>query len=368
MPAKSITILIILLFFAASLSQVQLILGDAHPARSTQRYALICSTANDFPDYYLENVDSFPAQSIQAYLALKKLGYQDNEITLMVYHTGDDSVDIYGDKINALSEAVIDYENGAVNKDNLRNELMRLASTASSDSEVVIYIIGHGIFAAGAPVFAFEDGTYITHDEFFDWLQGLKSNNVILLLDFCYSGSFLGGSYPFTGVYITSASDGNVAMFYSNWVHLTDADMAIFGPSGSVFFHPFWNMIAEGKGLGEAYRYGKVQLLHWADIDPTIYRDFRLAKDVVQRQQPTMYVKEAGVFDFTPLANALSTVVMLLIIAVVILYTTVLFVTLRKQARGQISSFGEANYGPKQLRVGQASVPSLSQGESYILH
>ena len=366
MPARSITAVIVLLFFAAFISQAQSILGDVHLGESSARYALICNTGNDFPDYYLENVDSFPAQSIQAYQALKKLGYQDSKITLMVYHMGDDFVDIYGDNRNALGEAVIDYENGAVTKDNLKKELIKLVSDASSDSEVVIYIIGHGNYAGGKPVIAFEEGTYVSYDDLVGWLKGLKSNRVVLLLDFCYSGGFLGNSYPFAGAYITSVSGGNIALFYWNWVNLTNSDKAIFGASGSVFFHPFWNMVAEGKSLREAYNYAKVQLLHWGEIDPTMYRDFRVARDVVKRQQPIMYVKEAGIVDLTPIARALSTAVTLLIVAVVALYAAVLFFSFRKQTKGQISSYGEASPGPRLSGAGRASVPYLNRGGSGI--
>jgi glycosylphosphatidylinositol transamidase (GPIT) subunit GPI8 len=211
MPARSITAVVILLFLAVFISQAQLVLGDVYLGQPLERHAVICNTGNDFPDYYLEEVDSFPAQSIQAYLALKKLGYQDDQITLMVYHTNDDLVDVDGDGNNDLGKAVIDYENGAVTKENLRAELMRLASTAGSDSEVVIYIVGHGGYAEGNVVFAFEDGSRVSYEELIGWLDGLNSNRVVLLFDFCYSGSFLGNKFPFTGTYITSASDGNVA-------------------------------------------------------------------------------------------------------------------------------------------------------------
>jgi hypothetical protein len=364
MSSKAIIIVVILLFLATFVPQAQLVLSDVYLGQSSERHDVICNTGNDFPDYSLENVDSFPARSLQAYFALKKLGYQDSEITLMLYHTGDDFVDAYGNNSNDLSKAVIDYENDAVTKDNLRKELMKLASNAGRDSEVVIYIIGHGGYTEGIPVFAFEEGTHVSYDELIGWLEGLKSNRVILLLDFCYSGSFLGGRYPFTGTYITSTSDGNIALFYWNWYNLTNTDTAIFGASGSVFFHPFWNEVAEGKSLREAYDYAKVQLLHWADIDPTIYRDFRAARDVVKRQQPVMYVKEADIIDLAPITGALSMVVTLLIIAVVVLYATVLFNTFRRQAKVQISSCGGASPDPGPSRVGRASVPFPSQGGS----
>ena len=354
MPARSVTAVIILLFLAAFISQAQPVLSDVYLGQSPERHAVICNTGNDFPDYYLEDVDSFPAQSMQAYLALKRLGYQDDEITLMVYHTGDDFVDVDGDNNNDLGKAVIDYENEAVTKDSLKIELMKLARAAGSDSEVVIYIVGHGGYAEGNVVFAFEDGTHVSYEELISWLEGLKSNRVILLLDFCYSGSFLENRFPFVGTYISSASDGNVALFHWNWVNLTAADTAIFGASGSVFFHPFWNKVAEGRSLREAYDYARVQLLHWADIDPTMYRDFRVARDVVKRQQPVMYVKEAGVYDLAPIAGALSTAVALLIVAVIALYAAILALTFRRRAKGQISSCGGASPGPRPSGAGRA--------------
>jgi len=145
---------------------------------------------------------------------------------------------------------------------------------------------------------------------------------------------------------------------------LTAADTAIFGASGSVFFHPFWNKVAEGESLREAYDYARGQLPHWADIDPTMYRDFRVARDVVKRQQPVMYVEEAGVIDLAPIVWVLSTVVAVLIAAVVVFYAAVLVFTLRRQAKGQISSCGGASPGPGPSGAGRASVPSLSRGGS----
>jgi hypothetical protein len=287
-------VLAVLIFSAAFIVQTdfgkqEFYIGTTAPFRQ----ALIINTWNDFPDHTLEDVDSFPCQALQAYRALKNVGYADDEITLMVYHSGDEFIDGDGDGVNDLDGAIIDYENGEVNRKNLEAELTRIAFLSDASTEVVIYIVAHGAYSGYENAFSFEDGSKMSSNEFFDLLAPIRSENVFLFLDFCYSGGFLGGEHPFKGVYLWAASDNNLDLFYWNYKNIPEAEKAIFGESGSVFFHPFWKIIADGGGLMDAFQYARSQLLRWQRVDPTVYRQ---GVDLPLKQGPNISV-ERGWFN-----------------------------------------------------------------------
>jgi hypothetical protein len=276
-------------------------LGTTAPSR----LALIINTWNDFQDHSLFDVDSFPGQALQAYRALKAVGYTDEEITLMVYHTNDDFIDCEGDGVNDLDGVVVDHENDEVTKENLVKELVRMAFFSDESTEVVIYVVAHGAHSGYESAFSFEDGSKVSSNEFFDLLGPIRSENVFLLLDFCYSGSFVGSHYPFKGVYVWAASDNNLDLFYWNFKNMPEGAKAVYGESGSVFFHPFWDAVKEGMGVIDAFQYGRSQLLNWHRVDPTVYRE---GVDLPREQCPDFRVEKGWmnqVYGFaTPLAYA----------------------------------------------------------------
>lgn len=267
------------------------------------RHALIINTWNDFPDHALENVDTFPCQALQAYRALKNVGYTDDEITLMIYHTGDGFIDGDGDGVNDLEGVTIDYENAEVNRRNLEAELTRIAFFSDESAEVVIYIVAHGSYSGYENAFSFEDGSKMSSGDFFSLLAPIRSENVFLFLDFCYSGSFVGGQHPFKGVYLWAASGNNLDLFYWNYKNIPEAEKVIFGESGSVFFHPFWKVIAEGGGVMDAFQYGRSQLLRWQRVDPTVYRQ---GVDLPLKQEPDICVEKGWLNEVHGFATSLA--------------------------------------------------------------
>lgn len=267
------------------------------------RQALIINTWNDFPDHTLVDVDSFPGQALQAYRALKSAGYTDSEITLMVFHTGVEFIDADGDGFNDLEGAEIDYENGEVNLENLKAELSRIAFFSDDSTEITIYIVAHGGYSGYENAFSFEDGSKMSSTEFFDLLNPIRSESVFLFFDFCYSGGFVGGQYPLKGVYLWAANDNNLDLFHWNYKNIPEAEKAIFGEDGSVFFHPFWKVIQEGGGVMDAYQYGRSQLLRWQRVDPTVYR---MGVDLPLKQDPRIHVENRWLNEIHSLAAAMA--------------------------------------------------------------
>ena len=274
-------------------------LGTTAPSR----LALIINTWNDFQDHSLMDVDSFPCQAIQAYNALMAVGYTDDEITLMVYHTGDEFIDGDGNGVNDLDGVTIDYEDGEVTLENLERELTRMAFFSDESTEVVIYVVAHGGYSGYENAFSFEDGSKMSSYEFFDFLAPIRSENVFLFLDFCYSGSFVGEHCPFQGVYLWAASGNNLDLYYWNYKYMPEGLKAVFGESGSVFFHPFWKAIQEGRGVMDAFQYGRSQLLKWQRVDPNVYRQ---GADLPLKQSPDIRIEKGWVYEINGFATSLA--------------------------------------------------------------
>jgi hypothetical protein len=304
MAISKAVLLAVLIFSATFMVQTDFGRQEFYLGTTAQhRQALIINTWNDFPDHALEDVDTFPSQAIQAYRALKNVGYADDEITLMIYHTGDEFVDGDGDGVNDLDGVTIDYENSEVNLRNLEAELTRIAFFSDESTEVVIYIVAHGAYSGYENAFSFEDGSKMSSSEFFSLLAPIESENVFLFLDFCYSGGFVGGQHPFKGAYLWAASDNNLDLFYWNYKNIPEAEKAVFGESGSVFFHPFWKIIAEGGGLMDAFQYGRSQLLRWQRVDPTVYRQ---GADLPVKQRPDIWVEKGWLNEVHGFATSLA--------------------------------------------------------------
>ncbi len=169
---------------------------------SGDKWAIICAPANDmgannqFPDR-----DCFPAQSLQAYYTLKKLGYDDDNIILMLWHddeitsssydcepnddndTLDEYISIYDGTNNWLfgpdgqpgvagvdddgngtiddpastpgeyplefgwpgsDDPIIDVDNKTVTKVTLQQQITNLSTQVTRDDHVLFYFTGHG--------------------------------------------------------------------------------------------------------------------------------------------------------------------------------------------------------------------------------
>jgi hypothetical protein len=217
-----------------------------------------------------QDTDGFPAQALQVYWILKDNGYSDDNIFLMLYHTGDDIIDIdaFDGIPNDLNrsgvEAVVDVENNNVNSSRFRSELNvsisgSFASSIRAKDQLIIYMVDHGsnkIESNGNATFHFEaDNSYITEIEFFNLISQINCKRMMINLDFCFSGNFLNqnssiGSSWYNipnSILITSTTD--ILSWY--WRDNTNAD----GFAGSIFFHHFWNQLNQNQTIGDAFNY-----------------------------------------------------------------------------------------------------------------
>lgn len=291
-----------------------------------EAWALICVSANDMGigDIYPDR-DCFPAQGLQAYYALKNIGYDDDHIILMLWHDDestapaydcepgddDDGVDeyisIYDGTNNWLNgpdglpgnsdDPVIDVENINVTKGTLQEQIANLSTMVTPDDQVLFYFVNHGR-KYGTPQKShiyFEDDTNGTAGQYLDadtldlWLDQIYCKRMSILIDMCRAGAFINSSTNFTEepnrVIIGASSDINNiahAWFNANSLHF----------AGSWFFHPFWKRINAEYTIKRAYEYA----LEESDI---------MAEDHVPQyayQYPFLIdkVRDADTYGFVP--------------------------------------------------------------------
>jgi hypothetical protein len=259
---------------------------------SSENYALIMNTWNDFPEDYHYNGDSFPGQALQAYFVLKEKGYNDDKIFLLVYHSGDNFIDFDYDFNNDLNNAVIDVDNEEVNKTRFIHVLDYLSNIITVKDNFLIYLTGHGKYdEKGISSISFENGDLITQVELGSLLDKIMCNKMIILLDFCYSGDF-NVTLNKPGRTLITASANNVkSWFYWDWGrYLSPDNKRIFGDSGSAFFHPFWLKWNENTSIEDAYLYGNEQHVKWVDI-------FEESRDIIEVQKPQFFIKKRSFLD-----------------------------------------------------------------------
>jgi hypothetical protein len=242
------------------------------------------------------DTDGFPAQALQVYWTLKDHGYTDNNIFLMLYHTGDDVIDIdasdsYSNDLNRSGVvAEIDVENNGVNSSRFKEELNvthpgSFASNISGIDQLIIYMVDHGsntIVGDGSATFHFEaDDSYISEQEFFDLVKEINCRRMMINIDICFSGNFLRQdsinwyNLP-RSILITSAT--NTLSWY--WRDNNNPDNF----AGSWFFHQFWEQLNQNYTVEEAYDYAKAwvpsgQILTVDDIQAPLIQDNLGIKD-----------------------------------------------------------------------------------------
>lgn len=214
------------------------------------------------------DTDGFPAQALQVYWILRNNGYTDDNIFLMLYHTGDSIIDIIAsDGIpNDLVGAVIDVENDAVNTSRFKQELDvsnsgSFASGIQTNDELIIFISDHGsnkVLSDGNATFHFEaDDSYITELEFFNLVKQIICARILINIHMCFSGNFLNENANFglswynipNSILITSTTD--ILSWY--WRDNNNADNF----AGSWFFHQFWEQINQSQTVGDAFNFAK---------------------------------------------------------------------------------------------------------------
>mgnify|MGYP000277020386 CR=1 FL=1 len=210
--------------------------------------------------------DGFPAAALHAYNVLKRNGYSDDNILLMLYHTNDNVIDIIaGDTVNNdLANAVVDIENNDVNASRFKRELNvsipgSFASKIKPNDALIIYMVDHGsnkILADGNATFHFEaDNSYITETEFYQLVSKIDCYRMLIAVDCCFSGNFLsinssiGSSwYQLSAIFISSAAN------CLSWYHISNKNNDFY--AGSFFFYTFWNQLDTGATITQAYTSG----------------------------------------------------------------------------------------------------------------
>ncbi|MFW9942353.1 MAG: C13 family peptidase [Candidatus Thorarchaeota archaeon] len=217
------------------------------------------------------DTDGFPAQALQVYWILKEQGYTDDNIFLMLYHTGDDIIDIDASDgfLNDLNRsgvtAQIDVENDDVNATRFKQELdvsnSGFASNINSKDQLILYMVDHGsntVLGDGNATFHFEaDDSYITELEFFNLVKQINCERMLINIDICFSGNFLNENLNIgtswydlpNALLITSTTD----IFSWCWRNNNNAD----GFAGSWFFHPFWDQLNKNMTIESAFNFAK---------------------------------------------------------------------------------------------------------------
>jgi len=214
------------------------------------------------------NSDGFPAQALQVYWILKDNGYTDDNIFLMLYHTGDNEIDIYANDIytNDLNRsgvlADIDVENDDVNASRFKAELDvsnpgSFASSLRAMDQLIIFMTDHGsnaVLPEKNATYHFEaDNSYINETEFYDLVKEIPCERMLICVDCCFSGNFLNENnnigqswYDLPNCILISAAS-NVLSWY--WINNKNPD----GFAGSWFFHPFWEQLDLNQTIISAY-------------------------------------------------------------------------------------------------------------------
>jgi hypothetical protein len=217
-----------------------------------------------------KNSDGFPAQALQVYWILKDHGYSDDNVFLMLYHTGDNVIDIdandgYTNDLNRSGVlADIDVENDDVNASRFKEELDvsnpgSFASSLRAKDQLIIFMTDHGsnaVLPDKNATYHFEaDNSYINETEFYDLVKEIPCSRMLICVDCCFSGNFLNENrnigqswYDLPNCILISAAS-NILSWY--WINNKNLDRF----AGSWFFHPFWEQLDLNQTIISAYNF-----------------------------------------------------------------------------------------------------------------
>ena len=174
----------------------------------------------------------------QMYRNLKHIGYDDESIYYMI---NTDKIDIDDD---GMTDNVVDEKIPSLSKvlNLLKSDFV---STLDSENPLFIYIQGHATRGGNIELVS-DDG--LTPDILFDQLDALQNNTgctVILLLEFCYSGSYIETLSRENRIILTSIDANNVYSTDSSGKHC--------------FSNYLFNRILKGDSLFKAFNYALIQ-------------------------------------------------------------------------------------------------------------
>jgi len=242
------------------------------------------------PNNRRKNSDGFPAQALQVYKILKNHDYTDDNIFLMLYHTGDNVIDINaGDSVlNDLgSNVLVDVENDAVNASRFNKELNvsidgSFASNIQKEDQLIIFITDHGAnnkLGDGNATFHFEaDKSFITEKQFYNLVKNIKCKRKFINVDCCFSGNFLNEKKPIGSAWfelencilISSSADR------LSWYWIDNKNPNNF--AGSWFFHIFWDQLDQNQTIYNAFNFA-IQFIPAAQVQPLLITQIPLLYD-----------------------------------------------------------------------------------------
>ncbi|NLG16323.1 MAG: choice-of-anchor D domain-containing protein [Fibrobacter sp.] len=207
------------------------------------RALIVAGTAFDDHTYFTKNI---APNCNWAYQKLLDRGFSNEQIHYMNPVGWQSLKDPFTDsKIVDNTTVTLD----ALRKFMLSNEVK---NDVKNSVPLIVYLLGHGSSALNNGRFYLNKTEYLTPDTLAEWLDSYgdlpSSAQVILILDFCYSGSFqskLRTSVEQNRVVITSSDAANAAYFNM----------------GKCFSWNIWNDVYRGKDLAEAFR----DALNWSD-------------------------------------------------------------------------------------------------------
>jgi hypothetical protein len=146
---------------------------DLHPLTGCETWAIIVCGYNDATDTFDEDVQGI-------YNVLTGLGYTDNHIFYISPWTSDPGVD------QVTSIANVEW---AINQ---------VAANSDSDDKVFFFYTSHGSIDSLSCNPGADGGGSISSTNLDNWLDTITSHDMIILIEACHSGSFIGANWDGT--------------------------------------------------------------------------------------------------------------------------------------------------------------------------
>ena len=240
-----------------------------NPNKLSHRYAVILNLTNDFPQ--TKDAPAFPAEAIQAYWAIKTFNVPDENIYLFLNLDTLQYIDYDYNGTNDLSNVSIDYLDDQISWGAVYDLFNTLAKKLTNEDELVIYATTHGYILNSTFAAMRGNDFLIFENEFKDMIDKITVRKMVLILDFCYAGNFASNLLASNRIIISSVTNNEEMWCYWNWGNYLAYNnmnnmLEMFGDSGTVFSHPFWNAIIKNNTLIDAFNYANSSFRNWTIV------------------------------------------------------------------------------------------------------
>ncbi|NLG18605.1 MAG: hypothetical protein GX556_14835 [Fibrobacter sp.] len=209
------------------------------------RALIVAGTAFDDYSYFTKNI---APNCNWAYKKLRNRGFSNKQIYYM------NPVGWQSLSSPLINSKIVDTTKVTLNT--MRSYLLSSAvkNDVKNSIPLVIYLLGHGSSSLNNGKFYLNEEEYLTPDTLAAWLDSYgdlePSSQIVVILDFCYSGTFLSKLrtvYTQNRVVISSSDRSNAAYF----------------SLGKSFGWSIWNSVYLGKDLASAFN----NALQWSDFN-----------------------------------------------------------------------------------------------------